>query len=300
MNATSEQQRLIICDNRADWLRARARGIGSSDASVLHGASKYSSPYNLWCQKTGILPPANDDKTEYQRWGHIMEQPIADEYARITGRGVVDRGEFTISTHREHHYIQATHDRIITCPERGVGELSIKTAAPWLAPEWADATAPIDYMVQLQHGLLVSNLDFGSFAVLIWGRGVMWFDVDRDDDFLAQHERLCVEFWHKVINGEAPPVDADKSTAAALNARFPTADSKKTVKLPMAALRWDQEIADSAAAIKKLDTRIDELKNKLRAAIGDAQVGQLPDGGEWTWSSGKKGRSLRRRKGQEK
>ena len=37
---------------RCDWLDARRKGIGGSDASVIAGVNKWKSPLDLWLEKT--------------------------------------------------------------------------------------------------------------------------------------------------------------------------------------------------------------------------------------------------------
>lgn len=39
--------------SREEWLAHRRNGIGGSDAAAVVGMSEYTSPYMLWCDKTG-------------------------------------------------------------------------------------------------------------------------------------------------------------------------------------------------------------------------------------------------------
>ena len=46
---------MIIADpkNREEWLNARKKGIGGSDAACIIGLNKYKSNVRLWDEKTG-------------------------------------------------------------------------------------------------------------------------------------------------------------------------------------------------------------------------------------------------------
>lgn len=39
-----------------DWLNFRRNGVGSSDAGIIHGDSKYCTAHELWKRKLGLVP----------------------------------------------------------------------------------------------------------------------------------------------------------------------------------------------------------------------------------------------------
>lgn len=43
--------------SREEWLEDRRRSIGGSDAAALVGMNPCVTPYMLWADKTGKLPP---------------------------------------------------------------------------------------------------------------------------------------------------------------------------------------------------------------------------------------------------
>ena len=42
--------------SRGQWLQARRRGIGGSDAPALMGASPWATPLSVYADKMGFLP----------------------------------------------------------------------------------------------------------------------------------------------------------------------------------------------------------------------------------------------------
>ena len=45
-----------------EWLTHRQKSIGGSDASAIIGLNQYSSPYTVWADKLGKLPPKEDNE----------------------------------------------------------------------------------------------------------------------------------------------------------------------------------------------------------------------------------------------
>ena len=48
--------------NYDQWLGARRKGVGGSDSAAVCGLSCYSSPLDVWLQKTGRKPVTPDNE----------------------------------------------------------------------------------------------------------------------------------------------------------------------------------------------------------------------------------------------
>jgi predicted phage-related endonuclease len=69
------------------------------------------------------------------------------------------------------------------------------------------------------------------------------------------------------------------------------------VDLPCEAAEWTERRAAIATETKRLEREDALLANQLRQAIGEAEVGILPDETGWTWKANAKGtRTLKRSK----
>jgi putative phage-type endonuclease len=277
------EQRLQRFASREAWLEARQEGIGGSEAAIIMGASPWGSPYQLWTEKAGLVPP-DDFETEILRFGRVIEPHIAAEYGRLTGRQLVELGEWAIRQHPTFPYMFCTHDRIIAPIDgRGPGVLSIKSANMWRGVEWLeDEEPPLPYQVQFQHELACSGLSWGSFAVLIWGKGVRWVDATRNDAFITELEVQCGEFWRRVREGDPPPVDGSDHTTQALRRLHPS-ETGEVIELPAEAADWAVTIEACEAQIKELTAIKDGLRNRVRQLIGDASEGYVPGGPAWTY-----------------
>ena len=95
----------------ADWLLSRRRGIGGSDVAKVLGLSKYSSPYQIWMDKTGKIEIDTSETSEAAYWGHQMEEVVAKEFEKRTGKKV--RVSNKIYFHKDYPFLLANVDRVL-------------------------------------------------------------------------------------------------------------------------------------------------------------------------------------------
>lgn len=69
-----------------EWLEERRKSIGGSDAAALVGMNPYVTPYMLWADKTGRLPPKEDN--EAMRQGRDLEAYVAQRFCESSGKKV--------------------------------------------------------------------------------------------------------------------------------------------------------------------------------------------------------------------
>lgn len=273
---------------REEWLAERRTGIGGSDAAAVMGASPWKSTYALWAEKAGMVA-VEDNETEAMEWGKRLEPVIAAKYIEATKRQVHLMGSAVpeIIRHPRRPYMLASIDGSVSRQETTApGILEIKTAGAHRAEEWETA-APLDYQVQLQHYLAVAGRSWGSFAVLIGGQKFRWYDVERNDTFIAALEERCAWFWGMVERHEAPPVDDSASTSRALAALYPT-DSGETIDLGGESIDWCRDLTAIKAQIAGAESRKREVENKIKAALGAATFGVVPGVGKFSLKTQRK------------
>jgi putative phage-type endonuclease len=264
--------------SREDWLQARRAGLGGSDAPAILCVSPYRSPMTVYCDKLGISP---QEQTPWQKWGHRLESVVAEAYAEETGRKLIDHGQWTITVHGVIPFLFATLDRVVEHPDKGPGPLQIKTAAFAHGEDWKEE-APVDAQVQLQHEMEVMGATWGSLAVLIGGRELRWTDYDRNPDFVRAMLTQEQEFWARVQHQDPPPADHLEATSEALKWLYPK-DTGETKLLPPEAAEWVADLEEAKRELKSWGAKEVAAGNVLRAAIGDATFGLLPDGTKYQW-----------------
>lgn len=276
------------------WAADRMQAVGASESACLFGAHPYLSPLALYYRKRGLV----DDKIENEEaalWGLLLEEPIAKEYSRRTGRTVRrhPQGEFVISASEP--WMGCTPDYYQTAPV-GDGILQIKTASAWLEDSWDDGI-PLGYQVQLQHELRVTGYPRATLAVLFGGQRLAWFDIERNEPFMAVLSEKCRRFMECVQRGERPEVDGSDVTERALRMLHPR-DNGTSIALPAEADDWTAMIEEAEATIKAGESIKKTMRNRLREAMGEASIGETPGGIVWTNRADKNGkRALKRSEG---
>jgi predicted phage-related endonuclease len=251
------------------------------------GLSRWGSPLSVFVDKLGLGEP-RDDPPEFMKWGHILEGPVAKEYAARTERTLFNPGEFTIFSHDQLTFQQVTPDRMILKDPGGrldvPGSLSIKTGGFFKAKEWDDEP-PLEYQVQLQHELHVLGWEWGSFAILIGGQKLIHLDVERDEAFANKMIAAEIEFWDRVLREDPPEADDKESSAKALAALYPQS-SGESIALPANPffdLADDLEVTQ--ATLKLAEARKRGMENRVKRFMGEAEFGILPDGSSFTWKT---------------
>jgi len=260
--------------DRAKWLKRRHAGIGGSEAAVVMGQSR-KTPFALWMEKVGLVEDDVVEAPEYAKWGQILEDPVAQEWSRRTGREIEDPGRFAIAFSPKHLFMHCTIDRKIKpAGGRGPGSLSIKCAGEYRREDWAEGP-PLWALIQVQHELVVHGWDWGVIAVLIGGNRLEDFEVElnlRFTELLVEKEE---EFWDRVKREDPPPVDGSDLTTEILQRVYP-ADNGLSVVLPMEAYEWLNKWRGAKDYEKEAKQLVQQYQNKIQFHVGNARVGFLP------------------------
>lgn len=217
-------------DQRQAFLDSRKQGIGGSDiGSLLSGRIpvEYGCERSLWARLSGIPTDNPEVETEPMALGNLLEPVIALAYADVTGREVL---QAPLKKHATESSLQVHVDRIIV-PAPGDarttdGVLEIKAVGREMMRKIQDDGLPIDYVLQLNHGMLCHGLTWGGFAIgtredllpivalslnaLLKGEPppvtrrprLEHFELERNDEFCRAIEEHGPVFW-KTLNDEA-------------------------------------------------------------------------------------------------
>ncbi|GIE75762.1 hypothetical protein Aph02nite_17120 [Actinoplanes philippinensis] len=164
--------------DRDTWLTARRAGIGSSDVAAILGAADYATAVHVYRDKRGQLV---DDAGEAALWGHLLEEPVAREWARRQ-RSVIQR--VGLVAHAEEPWRMATLDRrVLECPlDRSVRTacaLEVKCRSAFKANRWR-SDVPDDVLAQTVWQMSVTGFDHVHVAVLLGGNELKLTVVERD------------------------------------------------------------------------------------------------------------------------
>lgn len=267
--------------DRAAWLAQRMSGIGASEAAAALGVHPRKSPLELYLEKTGQLERERDGETEAMRWGKYLEEPIARIYERKTGLAVVRREVFL---RREGEPLFATLDGVT---DAGY-PVEFKTIGPFNR-EYQDACGeegsdqlPLPWLIQAHQQMLLADAERVDFAVLIMGQDHRLFTVQRNADLIERMVAGLMAFWAKVERRQPPdPSLPWDNRLTALARPCPAGavglDASLAETADELALIADQ-LKDVNATARDLKDRKDALEVRIKAALGDASFGMLPDG----------------------
>jgi putative phage-type endonuclease len=195
-------------EREAQWLAHRSQGIGGSDMGTIMGLNKYSSPYELWLEKTGRVDP----KDISGHWpiikGNLLENELRRWYRRNHRDLRVVSGTDVSLTSREHPHMIASLDGVIAGDSRGLGVLECKTASAYRSNDWYDddgnLIAPSYYMAQVTHYLAVTGFSWGVFVADIGESSPVEVEFTRDEDDIAAVVKAAETFWGFVERDETP------------------------------------------------------------------------------------------------
>jgi len=225
----------------SEWLELRKNGIGGSDAGTICGVNKYNSPYALWSEKAGIVERTFEGN-EATEWGHILERPIADKYAKDYNCAVVEWPVIIWSTDPDKNFMFANLDFLIVKPSEqfpagvvtdwrsdvppvGIERiLEVKTAgiaSPGNPGAWANNQVPQSYMLQGYHYGVVTGVKSITFCALIGGQGIQVRNMHWDENIAENLVAAESMFWDAVVTLSPPATDGSDATESAQSKMYP-------------------------------------------------------------------------------
>ena len=101
--------------DRAEWLKYRESGIGSSEVATIVGLNPFETPLQLWRRKVGLDAPKEENF--FMKAGHYLEDAVVQFWQDETGRDVIkaSKGDFLI-VDREKPFLRVSPDRTYWLP----------------------------------------------------------------------------------------------------------------------------------------------------------------------------------------
>ena len=286
-----------IVPGSKEWHEKRRKGIGASDAAVVCGLSKWSTPYDLYLEKIGEKEP--QEETEVMRRGKMLEVPMEIIYGK----------NHDCRTGPERHCQHPEIEWMTATPDREVGnnlDLEIKTANEHTKHLWGVGRDEIPeyYQIQCQHSLAVTGKEWmdvivcfapeSTFAALVqsldsgMGNGfvaafieknleVREYCIQRNDELIAMIIEAERDFWENHVLKRVEPVNFAVYAPKDKQCREAT-EEETALALRLAELK--REAKENAA-------KIDECETKLKNAIGEGYGIDFGDIGRITWGKNK-------------
>jgi putative phage-type endonuclease len=205
---------------REEWLAKRRESIGGSDAGAIPGLNKYTSPYAPWAEKTGKVVPEDISDKEAVRLGHDLEDYVAQRFMEATGKKVRRDNHFLLNS--DYPFAHALPDRMVIGESAG---LECKTTSSWeIVQQCRAGKFPDAWYCQIMHYMMATGAEKWYLAVLCFGHGFYWFEVERNEDEIHALAEAEERFWGYVVNQTPPPVDGTESTAETIKTLYAESD----------------------------------------------------------------------------
>lgn len=264
--------------DRAAWLEARRSGIGGSDAPILLGVGRYGkTPLSVWTSK--VLPPEEESDSYTLQRGTYMEGFISARLREEAGLRSVDRQHDAIVTSEADPCLIYSPDAFATDADGNLALCEFKSRLRD-AKEWEEGVPP-DVLAQAQHGMDVCDLP-ACYVACDTGNELRWQRIERDPKWATEVRPRLIAWWNEYVVPQVPP-PPEADDAGVLGRLYPREEAGKTIALPGEFLALRDELNEAEAIKSAAETKIDEIKNRVRAAMGDAAAGVLADGSGWTW-----------------
>jgi putative phage-type endonuclease len=205
----------MMMDNREEWLKARLKGIGASEAAAIVGQSPYMTNVELWELKTGRKQAVDISDKACVEYGKKSEEYLRELFKLDYPQYIVDYDEFgLVANCKECPFIFATLDGDLTENNRK-GVLEIKTTEILNPSQWGkwDNQIPQNYFLQVLHQFIATGYDFtilnaqikyhknGEMIKTIRNYHIERSDVLDDIEYLKQEE---IKFWQCVKDDRRP------------------------------------------------------------------------------------------------
>jgi putative phage-type endonuclease len=239
-------------------LEIRKTGVGGSDIAILAGISRYKTPYELYLEKIGESEPTEETPAQY--WGKILEEIVAQEYAKQTGKRV-KKTQKTYRDKTDTHLIGHL-DRLIVGEKR---ILECKTTRFAQKSDWGEEDSdevPPAYLLQCQHYMEITGIKICDLALLASGSDFRIYTINHDPKIGLLIRKLAKEFWNMVQTRNPPlPVNMDD-----VKRQFPHGKEDSVFASPEI-IDTIQRLREVTSQIKELEVEEEQLKTAILAEL---------------------------------
>lgn len=264
--------------SREDWLAERRKSLGGSDIGAVLGLNKYATLYTVWAEKTGRLPPKEDN--EAMRQGRDLEQYVAERFSERSGKAV-QRYNYLLRSGTA-PYLHANIDRRIVGEKSG---LECKTSSALNLRSYSSGDFPESYYAQCVAYLAVTGWERWYLAALVLNKAFYIYQLTTIENDPAPEwcdgsvyvspgeintlKQCAAEFWESyIIPDTAPPADGTAATGDAIQSIYARDDGGIIELFGRGELLMEYfSLSEERQTIQK---RMDAIKQELQQDMGEA------------------------------
>lgn len=254
---------MSIEQNTNEWLKWRNEGLGSSDAPIIMGKSKYMTPFQLWELKCGFREQSNETNF-VQQLGHDFEPKMRDYIALSED---IEDFEPSVREHSDFPFLRSSLDadsdqKKVFAEIKYVGKDRF---------EWVKENQQVleDHFDQVQEQFLVTGYEeayYGVYTLTADRKQIdqkVYIKVTPDKAYIEETLAPALfEFWDCVKNQDPPPL-TDRDVVE--------------IQEPEA-----QDLAGRYAVLKSqlsdIEGELKEVEGKLKKTFKDSKFGKATIG----------------------
>lgn len=250
----------------AAQLEVRRRGITATDIPKLFGVQ--GSPWRLYAEKTGIVPPT--EGTEQMWWASRLQKEIALGYSELYKRPI-EWLDATFEKSGEPLFMATPDFCHVDLP--GVGG-EVKTHL-WGEKElWGEEgsdNVPHRVVLQTQWQMFVLGWKKVVVPTFFGGARLVCYEINADEELQGTLAEEARRFWvDHIIGGNPPPMDGSPEASEYLKKRYPNA-LKDVREATTGEALIGKKLLEAKRVLKEADLEVSKLKNQLIERIGFAK-----------------------------
>ena len=188
----------------------RSTFLGGSDAAAILGISKWTTPLQVFHEKTRNPLFEKKDKAVFQRgkrWEPIALEMLLDALEDEDGVRPELLARNARYTDPVYPFLSCEIDaEIMRNGERL--NVEIKTVHPFAAGEWGEQGSeeiPIHNAAQVMHGMGIRKSQRVIVGALFGADNMLPFVIERDEETISAMREKCINFWNNNVLRGIPP-----------------------------------------------------------------------------------------------
>lgn len=257
-----------------EWLQARSKYIGGSDAGAIAGLNPWKSQLQVYLEKTNQTELEIKDN-ERMRIGRDLEDYVAKRFEEATGKKV-RRNNFMMVD----GFMSANVDREV------VGEnavLECKTTNSYAKADWEEDKIPLHYELQCHHYMMVGGYEKAYIAVLIGNEKFIYKEIPRDEETIEMLRNIESNFWNAyVLENKMPSPDGTETYSQELKNKY-KGGLIDPIDIYIPKAKFDR-LSELKALKSDVETKIKKIEQDIQVEMKDNELA-ISDNYQISWKT---------------
>jgi len=233
------------------WLEWRKTGITASEIAAILGLSPYKTPWQLWAEKTSLIPPEDLSNNPLVAAGVVQEDMARQAFEQVHDDLLLP----VCVESTEYPFLKASLDGL--SQDNIPVELKVPSESTWekVNADGKNSEAFNLYYPQVQHQMLVIGASHGWLVFYRDGQ-LREFCIEPDPAMQDAIIKTANAFWQSILDGKEPAKDPERDV-------FNPNDAERAQWEP-AAQGW----LECNVELKSLEQRVKEVKAEQTRQLG--------------------------------